>query len=98
MKDMNKKGMELTMNTIIIAVLSLVVLAVLIGLFVRQVGKTSGGYSDIYSNVTTQQEDVCSSLIKGTSCVTADKCPDPSKQKPGSWDDCQAPKVCCETF
>ena len=60
---MNKKGAELALNTIIIAVLSMIVLVILIGLFIRQSGNVGQQYTNISQQITTDQGDNCASLI-----------------------------------
>lgn len=45
---MNKKGVELPQNVIIIAIIILVVLVVLIAFFVGGAGKTFGKFSDLF--------------------------------------------------
>jgi len=100
---MNKKGAELALNTIIIAVLSMIVLVILIGLFIRQSGNVGQQYTNISQQITTDTGDNCQSLIKGTSCVLTDRCA-VEKRQPGTYPDCAAKStngktyVCCETF
>ena len=98
-----KRAQDLPMTTIIIAVLSMIVLVVLIGLFIRQSGNVGRQYTDISQQVTTDTGDNCQSLIKGTSCVLTDRCA-VEKRQPGTYPDCAAKStngktyVCCETF
>ncbi|MCK4521475.1 MAG: hypothetical protein KAU20_02795 [Nanoarchaeota archaeon] len=68
----NKKGVEMTLQTIIVAVLLLVVLFVLISVFARQFGKSSG-VTESRIDCLTQDKDEDGVVDAIDSC-----CPSPS--------------------
>lgn len=90
---MNKKG--LTMETIVIAILCLVVLAIMIFIFRSQVGSLMGGYTNIAKNATGQS---CGVPWSGFQCFSkTEGCP-----KTGGWvqsnlQGCSSEQVCCES-
>jgi hypothetical protein len=70
---MNKKGMELTMNTIVIAIICLIVLAVVIIIFVTYVNKNN---PDQLNVCETQKGGSCSgAMIPGQMCIKGLGCP-----------------------
>lgn len=107
---MSKKGIELTMQTIIVAVLMLIVLVVLIMVFRGQIGKSSQRYFAIgnQSEQELQATDKCMTLFGNRRCLN--ECPVEEIKVPGGesryvvwtpvpagakgWSDCKA--TCCE--
>ena len=78
----NKKGVELTMNTIIIAVIALIVLAVVMIIFSGSISDSSEGISGISS---------CEARGDGAECVTsAEACEGTALPKVGGCED-----YCC---
>jgi len=106
-RSMNKKAIELAMQTIVVAAIALVVLAVVIIVFGTQISKTAQRYLGISeqaageANVTNK----CASLFGSRTCVAECKQqPVPGNESrfiyyatvPGTWSDCKSPNVCCE--
>lgn len=98
---MNKKGIELSLNTIVIIILALLVLVALI--FVLQRGIIGG--TQKYFNFSEQAEkeirsgDTCAKMFSGRMCYKS-PCPDTYVQIDGDWADCKKPgstgTICCE--
>jgi hypothetical protein len=95
-----KRGQGLPINTIILAILGLIVLVILILIFRTQVQKSSEKYQGISTSAEEQAraKGVCETLISGRQCMTGAACPQGYVEIPGPWTDCikaQKPK-CCE--
>ena len=73
MKQMNKKGVEMTVGVIIAFILGLFVLGILIFIIQQQVTQSSKGYTEIRESVTGTG---CSNLLEGRSCMPS-PCPTP---------------------
>lgn len=78
----NKKGVELTMNTMIIAIISLIVLAVILIIFSNTIGKNTEGLEGISSCEARGGGSGCVKEI--VDCVDGTAlpkvgCPDPEK-------------------
>jgi len=72
---MNKKATELTMQTIVIAVLCLVILFILIFIFRDQVGRQLSGYNLIAQQSENQSRgETCGGFFNDYQCFA--KCPD----------------------
>jgi|GEM_PF-7071788 len=72
---MNKKATELTMQTVVIAVLCLVILAILIFVFGGQVRKSLSGYNAIADQSENQTRgETCGGFFNDYQCFA--KCPD----------------------
>lgn len=90
---MNKKGVELTVNTIIVVALGLLVLFVLF--FVLQ--KNILGGSQRYINLSLEAErelksqNICEKLFSGRACM--ENC-GMYEEIPGQWTDCPGQKCC----
>jgi hypothetical protein len=94
---MNKKGVELTVNTIIIVALGLLVLFIMF--FILQKNLIQG--SDKYLNFSEETErelkakNICEKLFSGRVCM--EDCTGKYTEVPGTWDDCaKDDKICCE--
>lgn len=95
---MDKKGIELSLNTIVIIILALVVLVTL--LFVLQRGIIGG--TNKYFNFSEQAEkeirsgDTCAKMFSGRMCYLP-PCPDTYVEIAGKWTDCEkTSSICCE--
>ncbi len=91
-----KKGVELSLQTIVVAALSVIVLIVVILVFGGQVRKAIWGYNDV-SNASIQESQGkrCASIfIPDRKCVQTG-CPDGYAEVDGEWKDCQN-GLCCE--
>ncbi len=97
-----RKGVELTLQTVVVAILVLLVLVVLAIVFQRLVGKTVADLFGISNDTTAEARgEKCASVWLGRSCVasSADCTKDgygrplPTPAKP--WPDCSS-GVCCE--
>ncbi|MEM4247462.1 MAG: hypothetical protein QXF14_04025 [Candidatus Woesearchaeota archaeon] len=96
-----KRGQGLSINTIILAVLGLVVLVLLILIVRTQLQKGSQKYVNITGEAEKEAraKDVCETIfaLRSRQCAEPGKCPANYQPLSGSWQDCQAPKsVCCE--
>ena len=95
---MNKKGVELSMMTIVVAVIALVVLIVVISIFTGQTRKTSAGYSEITDSIIGSKcnlglfgKNKCGSMPENTDDYTwEEKTPIP----PDGWSDCSKGERC----
>jgi len=78
MACMNKRAVELTMQTIIIAVLMLIVLVILIMVFRGQIGKAVQRYFAIgnESEQELRSTDKCATIFGSRRCL--DSCPAPT--------------------
>ena len=97
----DKKGVELTLQTVVVAVLVLLVLVVVALIFQKVVGKSVSELLGI-SNSTSQEigGGKCASLLLGRECVgTSLECTNagyrPLPKPFNGWSDCQQ-GVCCE--
>lgn len=81
MLNFNKKGAELALNAVIIAVVLLIVAFVITYIFVSKTGKTS--------------ETLESCAFKGGTCSDTTTCPEGSVKLPGSTDCTKDSKICC---
>lgn len=94
---MNKKGVELTINTIIIVALGLLVLLVMFYI----IPKFIVGGSNKYLNFSLETErelkagDICEKIFSDRVCMAS--C-DNFEEIPGTWKDCTGAKTkCCLT-
>ena len=85
----NKKGAELTMNTIIIAVIVLIILVVMVLLFTGKIRKTGEGITDVEKSITADKCEIPGSRT----CTDARMCGRILIQFQAS---CPAGQVCCE--
>ncbi len=70
---MNKKG--IAMQTLVMAILALVVLVILIFVFRDQIGKSMEKYTKIADESERAVEgDTCGALFSNTRCVSDDNC------------------------
>lgn len=95
---MNKKGVELTVNTIIIVALGLLVLFIMF--FVLQ--KNLIGGSEKYLNFSEETErelrakNICEKIFSGRVCM--DDCTNKYELVPGKFTDCEDKgEVCCKS-
>ncbi len=95
---MNTKGMELSINAIVVIILALFVLVVLF--FILQRGIIGG--SNKYFNFSEQAEkeirsgDTCEKMFSGRMCYSS-PCPESYVQIAGKWTDCEKDgRICCE--
>ena len=102
---MDKKGVELSINAIVVIVLALFVLVVLF--FVLQRGIIGG--TQKYFNLSEsaekeiRAENVCAKIFSGRMCYPS-SCPDSYVEISGDWADCRKESnsaesgsvVCCE--
>ena len=71
---MNKRG--IAMQTLVIAILSLIVLIILIFVFKGQIGSLMGQYTSVANrSETTAAGDMCGGLFTSTKCVDG-ACPE----------------------
>ncbi len=95
---MNKKGVELTLQTIGVAILILLVITVLAIVFsqvLREGIMKLLGLSDETEKSITGND--CERLFSNRNCLTSDQCSSrQGKQLSGNWPDCKDGKVCCE--
>lgn len=89
---MNKKGVELTLQTIGIAILVLLVVAILAIIFSQGI---RDGVMQIIGYSKQADADSCVNVFSDRRCLTSDKCPN-GKIVSGDWSDCKNGKVCCE--
>jgi len=78
----NKKGVEMTMKTVVIAVLCLIVLIVLVTIFSKFVKKSSTGYTGVLDE-STEQSGMCKTVEPNFKCSTANPGDDPDTK--GTW-------------
>jgi|TARA_B100001971_G_C18242142_1_gene571626 lipopolysaccharide/colanic/teichoic acid biosynthesis glycosyltransferase len=72
---MNKKAIEITMSTIVIAAICLVVLVVLIAIFTKQTGDVSKSFSNISTGAGDKAEESMWNLNNLFGCKEEDtKC------------------------
>ena len=98
MKALNKKGVELSMMTIVIAVIAMIVLVVVITIFTGQTRKTSSGYTEITDSVLGSKcnlglfgKNKCGSKPSDSDDYSWDeKTPMP----PEGWSDCSKGEKC----
>lgn len=88
---MNKRGVGISFETVVVAVLVLVVLGVVIAIFVTQSNKYAREYESV-SDTATSQAKGCS-LFFGRYCEA--KCESGDKLI-GKSDKCAPDQVCCE--
>lgn len=88
---MRKKGISLSMNTIIIAALALIVLVVLLLIFTGQVGKTRTGLNQTTSQYSGEQ---CKIPGTGRTCRFEAKCEEINGVNYGQLD-CSFGQICC---
>ncbi len=85
----NKRGAELTLNTIIIAIIVLIVLVVMVLLFTGKIRKTSEGITDVERSIDVQKCEIPGARA----CVEAMACSRILTQYQAS---CPGGQVCCE--
>jgi len=90
---MNKKGVELTLQTIGIAILVLLVVAILAMVFSQGI---RDGIMQIIGFSKQADADSCVNVFSNRRCLTSDKCLLPNNVVSGEWSDCKNGKVCCE--
>jgi len=90
---MNKKGAELSINIIIIAVIALLVLSVVIFIFYDQIRKVAQGFTE-----TREQTDICRvGLLGDQKCIKANDCSGLGAGWKKSTAKCEAEdEICCE--
>lgn len=98
---MNKRGIELSVNTMVIIILALIVLVSLV--FVLQKGIIGG--TNKYFNFSEQaekdirSETTCEKMFSGKMCYKS-PCPESYVEIAGDWADCKKPgsagPICCE--
>lgn len=93
----NKKGTELSLNIVIVAVILFIVMIVLIALFTGKIGQIRKSMNKTESQYS---EDKCK--VPGTDgycTISKDKCENMGgyiRQKPeGGWSDCILGQECC---
>jgi hypothetical protein len=101
-RSMNKKAIELAMQTIVVAAIALVVLAVVIIVFGTQISKTAQQYLGISeqaageANVTNKCQTMFGSRVCAKDCQTTSN-KTTYVPVPGDWADCKSKSmVCCE--
>lgn len=86
----NKKGAEITLNTIIIATIAVIVLIVLIGIFTGKIRLFGEGIlsaeQEAAKKICTKQGGYCAS-----DCATTET---PKTSPAGGWTDCPGQKCC----
>lgn len=94
---MNKRGMSLTFETLVVAIIVLVVLGVVIAIFITKSGEYAGKYDDV-ANRAENQAKGCNMLF-GRQCSSGSSC-DSGYKPVGQFDECKSgdnPKgICCE--
>jgi len=96
---MGKRGVALSMQTIVIAVLLLIVLFTIIIIFRTQIGNYSTGYMDIANKSIGQAKgELCQGILGVRHCDSA--CDFEKERKvEGTFSDCKGTKpVCCEAI
>ena len=92
---MNKRGMSLSMETLVVAVIVLIVLFVVVAIFLTQSGKYVGEYSDV-AKTASEQAKGCNILF-GRYCSVS--CGNDNKLT-GKFDECVSDGntggICCE--
>ena len=86
----NKKGAEITLNTIIIAAIAVIVLIVLVGIFTGKIRFFGEG-------VNTAEEQAKARICSVQKCYCASECAanEAPKTAPlGGWTDCPGQKCC----
>jgi hypothetical protein len=94
---MNKKGVELTVNTVIIVALGLLVLFIMF--FVLQKNLIGGSEKYLNFSLETERElragDICQKIFSDRVCM---KTCTGYQELPGPWKDCKGDKLkCCLT-
>ena len=86
------------MQTLVMAILSLVVLVILIFVFRDQIEKSMQGYTDIAEeSEKAAQGDTCGALFSDTRCINAEKsCEGEGDGWSKSSLTCVGSKTCCE--
>jgi hypothetical protein len=93
----DKKGVELSLQAIVIAALAVIALVVILIIFGSQIRKAIFGYNDVTNNsIGTIKGNNCGSLFSMDRKCFASGCPTGWKPVPGSWSDCTT-GACCET-
>jgi len=95
---MNKKGVELSINAIVIIILALLVLVVLF--FVIQKGIIQGTTNYFNFSESAEKEiasdKICAKMFSGRMCYKS-PCPESYIEISGDWDDCKKiQSICCE--
>lgn len=110
MRNWKKRAIEMSMQAIIVAVISLVVLVIVILVFKTQISKTTARYFGIGEQAAAEANvtNKCESLFGDRRCMPDPCAPVPvpgvTPEKfmyyakiPGRWADCDAKQmVCCE--
>ena len=91
---MNKKGLSLERNLIILLILGILVIVIFSFFFKSKITEGSERYSEI-----SEQLDNCESFMSKNKCTLKSECPSRNVINPiGSkgWADCKEDEVCCE--
>lgn len=89
---MNKRGIGLSFETLVVAIIVLVVLGVVIAIFLTQSGKYVGKYSEVAEKAEEQIKG-CSSLF-GRYCASS--CDSGDEPIPGTFEECTSSNgKCC---
>jgi len=93
---MKKKGVELGIQTVVVAALGLIVLVILIIVIRQQIGAGAQRYTDISKEAEKQIIDRCEGFLSARTCEAScgDKTTVPAPSK--GWQDCTQGQVCCE--
>ena len=87
---MNKRGISLSMETLVVAIIVLVVLFVVVAIFITQSGKYVGEYSNVAEKASEQAKGC--NILFGRHCAP---CSTDEKQLSGKFEEC-ADGICCE--
>ncbi|MBW2969076.1 hypothetical protein KY304_01405 [Candidatus Woesearchaeota archaeon] len=101
---MSKKGVSLSVNTIVVVVLALLVFVIVLYLLQSNISKSSKQYLNLTDQVEKdiQSKDVCAKMFSGRYCYSPKKseiCPEGySVVYPlNEWKDCDVGQNCCES-
>lgn len=95
---MDKKGVELSINTMIIVILGLVVLVVLFYAIQRGITGGTNKYFNFSQEAENQlkAENTCAKMFSGRMCYQS-ACPASYVEISGDWEDCKKnSRICCE--
>ena len=90
---MNKKGLSLERNLIILLILGILVIVIFSFFFKTKITEGSERYSDI-----TEELDKCESFMTKNKCTSESECPSRKVINPiggKGWIDCKENEVCC---
>ena len=93
---MKKRG-DLSIQVIVIAALSLVVLFILLSVFNTQIRNSVKSYFKLGEQAEEQAKgDRCTSALGNNFCAQGTSCPSESTEVFGDFNDCKDGRVCCE--